>query len=59
LTYAIAAMRAVVLSGASGADVRTDLGMLALFAAILPVFGYGAFRATERRARRTGALGNY
>ncbi len=59
LTYAIAAMRAVVLRGAAFTDIRTDLQMLGLFAAILPGLGFVAFRATERRARRTGALGHY
>lgn len=59
LTYATRAVRAVTLNGATFADVQDDLVKLALFAVVLPVLGYLAFRSTERRARRTGTLGNY
>ena len=59
LTYAIRDVRAVVLAGATFADIGADLARLALFALILPVLGVAAFAFTERRARRTGALGQY
>ena len=59
LTYAIRDIRAVVLAGATFADVGADLVKLALFAVTLPVLGIAAFSFTERRARRTGALGQY
>lgn len=59
LTYAIHATRAVVLADADFATILPDLQRLALFAVILPITGYWAFHITERRARRTGALGQY
>ncbi|MGH2541563.1 MAG: ABC transporter permease [Ardenticatenaceae bacterium] len=59
LTYAIRSIRAVSLSGATFADIRADLQALALFALILPVLSVLAFRFMERRARRTGSLGQY
>lgn len=59
LTYAVHAIRAVTLSGATLADLRHDLTMLALFAVGLSALGYWTFRFTERRARRTGSLGRY
>lgn len=59
LTYAIHSIRAVTLSGASIAQIAPDLQWLAGFALVLPMLGYLAFAATERRARRTGSLGHY
>lgn len=59
LTYAIRDIRAVVLTGATLADIGADLVTLAGFAVTLPVLGVAAFSFTERRARRTGALGQY
>jgi ABC-2 type transport system permease protein len=59
LTYAIHATRAVVLADADFATILPDLQRLALFAVILPITGYWAFHITERRARRSGALGQY
>ena len=59
LTYAVHAIRAVTLSGATLADLRYDLTMLALFAVGLSALGYWVFRFTERRARRSGSLGRY
>lgn len=59
LTYTVRAIRAVSLQGATFADIRTDLVILALFAVGLSLLGYFTFRFTERRARRTGALGRY
>lgn len=59
LTYAIQDIRAVVLADASFIDIRADVIKLALFAIILPVLGLAAFYFTERRARQTGALGQY
>ena len=59
LTYAIRDVRAVVLAGATAADIGADLARLALFALILPILGVAAFTFTEKRARRTGALGQY
>ena len=59
LTYAIRDIRAVLLAGATFADVRSDLLVLAAFAIVLPVLGYTIFYLTERRSRRTGDLGQY
>lgn len=59
LTYAIRAIRAVTLAGAGPAPIAPDLVRLAAFALILPLLGYLAFAATERRARRSGSLGHY
>ena len=59
LTYAVHAIRAVTLSGATFTDIRHDLMMLAIFAVALSALGYGLFRFTERRARRTGSLARY
>lgn len=59
LTYAIQATRSVVLAGATFQDIRLDLLKLAGFAVVLPIVGFIAFQAIERRARRTGSLGQY
>ena len=59
LTYAIRAIRSVTLTGADFAEIRPDLEKLAIFAVVLPILGYLAFQVTERRARRTGSLGQY
>jgi ABC-2 type transport system permease protein len=58
-TYAMHAIRAVALSNATLGEIWPDLQRLLLFAVALPLIGYGAFRFTERRARRTGSLGHY
>ena len=59
LTYAIRSIRAVVLSDASLADILPDLHALAIFAIIMPILGYLAFRWTERQSRQSGGLGQY
>lgn len=59
LTYAVHALRAVTIGGATWRDLQPDLTMLALFAVILSVLGYGIFTFTEKRARRSGSLGRY
>ncbi len=59
LTYAIRDIRAVVLANATLADILPDLAILAGFAVVMPVLGYGLFYLTERRARRAGDLGQY
>jgi ABC-2 type transport system permease protein len=58
-TYAMQAIRAVCLSNASFADIAPDVLRLAVFALVLPALGALAFHYTERRARRTGSLGQY
>jgi ABC-2 type transport system permease protein len=59
LTYAIHALRAVTLAGATLVQIGPDLAALAVCALVLPALGYLAFAITERRARRTGSLGQY
>lgn len=59
LTYAIRALRDITLSGAGFGAVAPDLVTLTLFAVALPALGIFAFYAVERRARRTGSLGQY
>jgi ABC-2 type transport system permease protein len=59
LTYAIRGTRAVILAGASFADVLPDLLMLGVFAVVMPCLGYIAFRLAERRSRRIGVLAQY
>jgi ABC-2 type transport system permease protein len=59
LTYAIRDIRAVALAGATFADIRSDLFILAAFALVTPAIGYTIFYLTERRSRRTGDLGQY
>jgi len=59
LTYAIQGIRQVSLSGATLFDILPELRMLVIFAMVIPIIGYLIFQFTERRARRTGALGQY
>jgi ABC-2 type transport system permease protein len=59
LTYAIRDIRAATLTSATFADLLPDLQILAAFALAMPALGYALFRATERRSRRTGDLGQY
>jgi ABC-2 type transport system permease protein len=59
LTYAIRDIRAATLTNTTFADLLPDLQILAIFAVALPALGYALFRATERRSRRTGDLGQY
>lgn len=59
LTYTIHGIRQVSLAGAGFWDILPDLQMLLLFGLVILPVGYMLFRFTERRARRTGALGQY
>lgn len=59
LTYAIHAIRAVTLAGATLTRIGPDLVALGICALVWPALGYAAFAVTERRARRTGSLGQY
>ncbi len=59
LTYSVRAIRAVALHNATLFDLRYDITMLILFGIGLSAFGYVVFQFTEKRARKTGALGKY
>jgi ABC-2 type transport system permease protein len=58
-TYMIHGMRAAAFANASFADLWPDLRALLLFGAFWLTLGYLLFRWMERRARRTGAIGQY
>jgi ABC-2 type transport system permease protein len=58
-TYMIRGIRTALLTPATLADVTPDLLALLVFGMAWLVMGYLMFRWTERRARRTGTLGQY
>lgn len=59
LTYALRAMRRLLLADATLADVAGDVGMLALLAVTGLAIGILAFGAALRHARRAGTLTHY
>jgi len=58
-TYVIHAMRTAALSAEGFSAIAFDLKMLALFGLFWLVVGYLLFNIMERRARQTGAIGQY
>lgn len=58
-TYIIRAMRNAALGGYDLAGLLPDLIPLAAFGAVWIAVGYWLFNVMERRARRTGAIGQY
>jgi ABC-2 type transport system permease protein len=58
-TYLIHGMRAAAFSNAGIPELLPDLIPLLLFGAFWLVTGYSTFLWMERRARRTGAIGQY
>jgi len=58
-TYIIHAMRTATLSKAGLSAIVPDLRLLLLFGLFWLTVGYLAFNLMERRARRTGAIGQY
>jgi len=58
-TYMIHGMRAAAFANASLAELWLDLRTLLLFGAFWLTLGYLLFRWMERRARQTGAIGQY
>lgn len=58
-TYLIHGMRAAAFSNASVTELLPDLIPLTLFGIVWLTVGYFAFLWMERRARRTGAIGQY
>ena len=58
-TYMIHGMRAAAFANASLAELWPDLQVLLLFGAFWLTLGYFLFRWMERRARQTGAIGQY
>jgi ABC-2 type transport system permease protein len=58
-TYLIHGMRAAAFTNASVGDLAVDIVPLLAFGAFWLAFGYSAFVWMERRARQTGAIGQY
>jgi ABC-2 type transport system permease protein len=58
-TYLIHGMRAAAFSNAGLTELLPDLIPLLLFGTFWIVVGYSTFLWMERRARRTGAIGQY
>jgi len=58
-TYAINSMRMAALTPVTLHDIWPDLRALLLFGAFWLVVGYTLFNWMDRRARRTGAIGQY
>jgi len=58
-TYVIRGLRNAALAGADLRALRPDLGPLLGFGAAWLIIGYAAFMWMERRARQTGAIGQY
>jgi ABC-2 type transport system permease protein len=58
-TYIIHAMRSATLSSAGLGAISHDLTMLLVFGLAWLAIGYVAFNLMERRARQTGAIGQY
>ncbi len=58
-TYIIHAMRSAALSTEGIAGIAFDLKMIVLFGVIWLAIGYALFNMMERRARQTGAIGQY
>jgi ABC-2 type transport system permease protein len=59
VTYALRAIRQLVLGGASAGAVVSDIVVLAGFAAVLLAIAAAAFRAALRHARAAGTLSQY
>jgi len=58
-TYIIHAVRTAALSTEGFSGIAFDLKMLVIFGIIWLAFGYLLFNMMERRARQTGAIGQY
>jgi ABC-2 type transport system permease protein len=58
-TYLIHGIRMAALNGAGLNELRPDIAALLLLGSIWLILGYILFNRMERRARRTGAIGQY
>lgn len=58
-TYTMHGMRSAMLSAASFQELLPDIKMLLIFGAAWLLIGYLLFNWMERRARQTGAIGQY
>ena len=59
LTYALRAVRRLLMSGGTRAEIMSDVGVLALLAALSLAIGVLAFRWALQHARRAGTLSQY
>jgi ABC-2 type transport system permease protein len=59
LTYALRALRRVILEGAGLRTVIADIGMVMLFIAVLSTVACLAFSIAYRYAKRAGTLAQY
>ena len=58
-TYIIHAVRSAALSTDGFAAIAPDLKMILIFGTVWLAIGYALFVVMERRARQTGAIGQY
>jgi len=58
-TYALRALRAALINGASLYDIRAELAILVAFTLVTVPLGLWAFQAGFNRARREGSLAQY
>jgi len=58
-TYIIHAMRSATLSADGFAGIASDVKMMLVFGAVWLAVGYALFTWMERRARQSGAIGQY
>lgn len=58
-TYIIHAMRSAALSAEGFSGIATDIKMMLIFGVLWLAVGYALFNWMERRARQTGAIGQY
>jgi ABC-2 type transport system permease protein len=58
-TYILHAVRSAALSADGFSAIRTDLAAMLLFGVLWLGIGYLVFNRMERRARQTGAIGQY
>lgn len=56
LTYSLEAMRRALLNGETLVELRSEVGVLAVFSAVLLPLGLAAFRYAVWRARKDGSL---
>ncbi len=59
LTYGYDAFRGLLLGTRTLLPIVTEVAILLIFMVVMWVVGSGVFRALERRARRTGTLGQH
>ncbi len=59
LTYSINALRAVITTGASIQDIKSEIIILIIFGVVFMTLGLLAFNYTQKKAKDLGSLGQY